>query len=310
MGPQRIYLQEVGVRDGLQSEPKLVPTAQKIALIDTLAETGLAKIEVAAFVSPKAVPQMADAAEIFAGIKRVPGVVYSALVPNVKGAERAAACGADELNLILSASESHNRANVNRTTEESLAGFADILRVAKQAGMAVNGSLSTSFGCPFEGDIPAERVLYFIQRYADLGVDGVTLADTTGMAHPRQVRALTSEVLRRFPRLQITLHFHNTRGMGLANLMAALETGADRFDASLGGIGGCPFAPGATGNICTEDVAHMLQAMGYDSGVDLDKLLAVARRLPAIVGHEVPGQVAKAGKITDLHPMPDRVARG
>ncbi|HEY6051196.1 MAG TPA: hydroxymethylglutaryl-CoA lyase, partial [Thermoanaerobaculia bacterium] len=166
------------------------------------------------------------------------------------------------------------------------------------------GSVSTAFGCPFEGDVPEERVLRFVQRYLDLGMDGVTLADTTGMAHPRQVARLTREVLRRFPRIDLTLHFHNTRGMGLANVVAALEAGGRKFDASLGGLGGCPFAPGATGNICTEDLVHMLQAMGYDTGVDLDRLLRSARKLPGIVGHDVPGQVAKAGKISDLHPPP------
>ena len=300
----RLYVQEVAVRDGFQIEPRFVPSAEKIALVDALSATGLAKIEVTSFVSPKAVPNLRDAEEVMRGIRRVPGVVYTALVPNARGAERALACDADELNLVMSASETHNRANVNRTTSQSLAGFAEVMQVVKGSRARVNGSISTAFGCPFEGDIAETRVLEFVERYLALGFHGVTLADTTGMAHPLQAKKLAATVLARFPGIDLTLHFHNTRGMGLANVLAGLEAGATRFDASLGGLGGCPFAPGATGNICTEDLVHMLQAMGYDTGVDLVLLLHVARRLPSIVGHDVPGQVAKAGRITDLHPPP------
>ena len=300
----RIFVNEVAVRDGFQIEPAFVATDTKIALIDELSETGLAKIEVTAFVSPKVVPNLRDAEQVMRAIRRKPGVVYSALVPNAKGAERAVACGVDEVNVVMSASETHNLANVNRSTEESLAGFTEVIRIAKGASAAVNGSLSTSFGCPFEGPVPQARVLDFIEHYLELGMNSVTLADTTGMAHPKQVRELVSAVLARFPGIESTLHFHNTRGMGLANVLAGLEAGIVHYDASLGGLGGCPFAPGATGNICTEDLVHMLEAMGYPTGVNLDKLLHAARRLPQIVGHEVPGQVAKAGKTTDLHPPP------
>jgi hydroxymethylglutaryl-CoA lyase len=300
----RLFVNEVAVRDGFQIEPAFVATDTKIALIDELSETGLAKIEVTAFVSPKVVPQLRDAEEVMRAIRRRPGVVYSALVPNAKGAERAAACDVDEINVVMSVSETHNRANVNRSTGESLAGFADVLRMAKAAGAAVNGSLSTAFGCPYEGPVAEARVLDLIERYLELGMDGVTLADTTGMAHPRQVRELVGAVLGRFPGIELTLHFHNTRGMGLANVLAGLEAGVIHYDASLGGLGGCPFAPGATGNICTEDLVHMLESMGYPTGVNLDKLLRAARRLPQIVGHDVPGQVAKAGKTTDLHAPP------
>jgi hydroxymethylglutaryl-CoA lyase len=301
---ERVYIHDVAVRDGFQIEPAFVPTDIKIALIDELSVTGLAKIEVTAFVSPKVVPNLRDAEDVMRGIQRVPGVIYSALVPNAKGAERASACQVDEINLVVSASEAHNRANVNRTTEQSLTGFRDVMSIVRGTGMAVNGSVSTTFGCPFEGNIPQTRVFECVERYLELGMDGITLADTTGMAHPKQVRELTRAVLMRFPEAEVTLHFHNTRGMGLANVLAGLEAGVVRYDASLGGLGGCPFAPGATGNICTEDLAHMLEAMGYQTGVDLDKLLAAARRLPQIVGHDLPGQVAKAGKITDLRPIP------
>jgi len=300
----RVYVHDVAVRDGFQIEPAFVPTGVKIALIDELSATGLAKIEATAFVSPKVVPNLRDAEAVMRGIRRMPGVIYSALVPNAKGAERALACKVDEINLVVSASETHNRANVNRTTEQSLSGFRDVMRIVRGTGVAVNGSVSTTFGCPFEGNIPEARVFQCVERYLELGVDGITLADTTGMAHPKQVRELARAVSTRFPTAEITLHFHNTRGMGLANVLAGLEAGVVRFDGSLGGLGGCPFAPGATGNICTEDLVHMLESMGYQTGVDLDKLLVAARRLPKIVGHDLPGQVAKAGKITDLHPIP------
>jgi hydroxymethylglutaryl-CoA lyase len=300
---ERVYVQEVGVRDGLQSEPIFVPTEVKVALIDELSETGLAKIEVTAFVSPNAVPAMRDAAEVLARIKRAPGVIYTALVPNARGAVGAVAGKVDEINIFMSASESHNLANVNKTTDASFEAFKEVMQVVANTGITVNGTISTSFGCPFEGDVAPERVLRFVERYLQLGVAGVTVADTTGMANPRQVRELTESIYKRFPDIDLTLHFHNTRGMGLANVLAGLEAGCRRYDGSIGGLGGCPFAPGATGNICTEDLVHMLWAMGYPTGVDLDRLIAVSKRLPAIVAHDVPGQVAKAGKYTELHSL-------
>ena len=300
----RIYIHEVAVRDGFQIERDFIPTETKIALIDELSQTGLAKIEVTSFVSPKAIPNMRDAEEVVRGIRRVPGVVYTVLVPNLRGVERALQCNVDEINLFVSASETHNRANVNRTIAQSFEGFAEIMQAIRGTKLKVNGSLSTSFGCPFEGDIAPEKVLDLSTRCFDLGFDGVTIADTTGMANPRQVRELSSAMMQRFPGADITLHFHNTRGMGLANVLAGLEAGVVRYDASMAGLGGCPFAPGATGNICTEDLVHMLEEMGYDTRVDLDKLLAIARKIPAVVGHDVPGQVLKAGKSSDLHPIP------
>ena len=307
MNPQtdtRIYIHEVAVRDGFQIERDFVPTETKIALIDELSQTGLAKIEVTSFVSPKAIPNLRDAEEVVRGIRHLPGVVYTVLVPNLRGVERALQCDVDEINLFVSASETHNRANVNRTIAQSFEGFAEIVQAIRGTKLKVNGSLSTSFGCPFEGDIAAEKVLDLSARCFDLGFDGVTIADTTGMANPRQVRELSGAMMQRFPGADITLHFHNTRGMGLANVLAGLEAGIVRYDASMAGLGGCPFAPGATGNICTEDLVHMLKEMGYDTGVDLDKLLAIARKIPAVVGHDVPGQVLKAGKSSDLHPIP------
>jgi hydroxymethylglutaryl-CoA lyase len=310
---QRIYINDVGVRDGFQIEKNIIPTETKIALIDQLSKTGLAKIEVTSFVHPKFVPNMADAETVLMEIERVKGVTYAALVPNIKGMERAARCKIDEINVFMSASETHNRANVNRSTEESFADFAVMVKMAKEAGMRINGTVSTSFGCPFEGHVPEERVLGFAAQYVALGFDGLTFADTTGMANPRQVKNLMSEAVKRFGKSvsaslgNITLHFHNTRSMGLANVVAGIEAGVLSYDASIGGLGGCPFAPGATGNICTEDMVNMLEDMGYDTGVDLDRLLAQAVKIPVIVGHDVPGQVMKAGKTMHLHPVPEKL---
>lgn len=309
---QRIYINDVAVRDGFQIEKNFIPTETKIALIDSLSATGIAKIETTSFVHPKLVPNMADAVEVLANIHRQSGVTYSVLVPNLKGMERAVEthqtrCKIDEVNVVMSASETHNRANVNRACDESFADFARMIRLGKDAGLRMNGTVSTSFGCPFEGYVPEERVLAFAQRYVDLGFDGVTLADTTGMANPAQVERLSAAAVNRYPGTELTLHFHNTRGMGLANVVAGIRAGIVRYDASLAGLGGCPFAPGATGNICTEDMVNMLEDMGYDTGVDLDKLLAAAVKMPLVVGHDVPGQVMRAGKTLHLHAVPDKL---
>ena len=301
---QHTYIHEVVARDGLQIEPQFVPTEQKVELIDALSETGLAKIEVTSFVSPKAVPNLRDAETVMASIKRNPAVKYVALIANLKGAERAIAARADEVNLVVSVSETHNRANVRRSTDASFEGFREIVRELERTDIAVTGALSTAFGCPFEGEQASGRVMDFVGRYVELGVRSVTLADTTGMGHPKQVLDLCAGVRERWPELEFALHFHNTRGMGLANVLSGLAAGVQHYEACLGGLGGCPFAPGATGNICTEDLVHMLECMGYTTGVNLDKLLAVSKRLGAIVSHDLPGQVVKAGKATDLHPVP------
>jgi len=301
---KRIHINDVAVRDGFQSEPSFVPTEQKIALIDRLSKTGLSKIEVTSFVSPKAIPNLRDAAEVMAGIGRVPGVTYVALVPNVRGFERALQAGVDEINLVMSVGESHNLANLRMTCEQSLEQFRQVMEQARHTDVRVNGTIATAFGCPFEGDQPVYRVLWAAEQYLALGMHSITLADTTGMAHPRQVAELSAAFLSAFPTTPVTLHFHNTRGMGLANVIAGVDAGVDSFDASLGGIGGCPYAPGATGNICTEDMVHMLDSAGFDTGVDLDALLGIARDLPAIVGHAVPGSLIRAGKRTELHAFP------
>ncbi|MCS0496056.1 hydroxymethylglutaryl-CoA lyase [Ancylobacter sp. MQZ15Z-1] len=302
--PERVHIQEVVTRDGLQIEPRFLPTQEKIALIDALSLTGVSKIEVTSFVSPRAVPNLADAREVAGAIKRRPGVTYVALVPNLRGAQEALAANMDELNLVMSVSETHNLANMRMTPAQSLEAFRTIVDAARGTPAALNGSIATAFGCPFEGIQPEDKVLRLAEAYLALGLDSVTLADTTGMGNPRQVASLVGAFRRRFGSVPLTLHFHNTRGMGLANVLAALDAGADRFDASLGGLGGCPFAPGATGNISTEDLVHMLDEMGVATGVDLGRLIELARGLPALLGHDIPGQVAKAGRSGDLHPAP------
>lgn len=298
-----IHIQEVIARDGFQSEKIFVPTDEKVQLINELSQCGLSKIEVSSFVSPKAVPNLRDAEEVVTSIERNPNITYVALVPNVQGANRAIKAKIDEINLVMSASATHNRKNVNRTNEDSLQGFQEIMEWVKGTGIKVNGSVATSFGCPFEGKVSEDDVQRFIDYYLAMGMDSITLADTTGMANPVQVKRLVKKVVEQIGEVPLTLHFHNTRGMGLANVVAAMEAGATRFDASLGGIGGCPFAPGATGNSCTEDLVHMLTEMGIKTGVDLDKLIVLSKELPNLLKRDdIPGQIVKAGKVTDLHP--------
>ena len=302
---RRVFMQEVGPRDGLQVEAAFVPTADKIALVDALSDAGLAKIEVTAFVSPQAIPALRDAEVVLREIRRVPGVVYGALVPNVRGAERAIESQADELNLVMSASETHNLANLRMTRTQSYAALGAVAQAARGTRASLNVSLSCCFGCPMEGEVPEATVLGWCERFVgELGARGVTLCDTTGMAYPPQVAALVRAFRARWPGTELTLHFHNTRGLGLANVLAALDAGAERFDASIGGLGGCPYAPGATGNVCSEEVVHALELMGWATGVDLARLIDAAKRLPALVGHDVPSQIVKAGRRLDLHAPP------
>jgi len=298
----------VSPRDGLQIEPTWVETADKIALINQLSLAGFSRIEAGSFVSPKAIPALRDGEQVFQGIVRKPGVIYVALIPNLKGAQRAIESRADELNLVMSASQTHNLANMRMRCEASLAAFGDIVSFAADYPVRLNGSIATTFGCPFEGKMDEDRVLHIVDAYRELGIQGITLADTTGMANPRQVARLVKRVLQHVPASDLTLHFHNTRGLGLCNVLAAYEAGARRFDAALGGLGGCPFAPGASGNICTEDLVNLCDEVGIHTGIDLPHLLHMSRQLPALLGHELPGQVAKAGRNGDLHPPPDYIA--
>ncbi len=305
--PAVVHIREVGPRDGLQNEPVILSTAQKVKLIDLLSATGLQAIEVGAFVRPQQVPQMADTEAVFAGITRRPRVVYSAIAPNVIGARRAIAAGADVVQVFLSASESHNRSNVNMSIEQSLAQVAEMAELVHGAGKPFDAVLSVAFGCPFEGDVPVERVLDLCQRLLDLGAEQLTLGDTTGMAHPLLVQEVVRAFRARFPRQRLRLHLHSARGAGLANLLAGLQLGVDLFDSSIGGIGGCPFAPGAPGNLCTEDVVHLLHEMGINTGLNLPALMATARELERMLGHEVPSQTIKAGickHLRDREPAP------
>ncbi|WP_440531860.1 hydroxymethylglutaryl-CoA lyase [Variovorax sp. YR566] len=309
----RLLINEVATRDGFQMESRFIPTDDKVALIDQLSGLGYAKIEVTSFTSAKAIPALRDGEEVMHRIARRPGVVYTALVPNVRGAERALESRIDEFNIVMSVSETHNLANLRMTREQSFAQLAGVVALAKQAGVPVNVSLSCVFGCPMEGEVPLAAVRGWIDRFAALEAQGITLCDTTGMAYPTQVQALCENVITVHPQMDWTAHFHNTRGMGLANTVAAVEAGIHRLDMSLGGIGGCPYAPGATGNVATEDVVHMLQCMGYDTGMDLGGLIAAAAELESLVQHELSSQVSRAGHRLTRHAPPadfnDIVAR-
>ena len=299
--PSRISLREVGPRDGLQNEDP-VPTQAKIALIDRLGHTGVSRIEAVSFVRPDAIPQMADADEVWAGVARVPTVRYSALAPNLRGARRALDAGFPEVEVVVSASDTHNRKNVNRSTEQSLDEIAVVIDEAHRRGATCQVIVSTAWGCPYEGDVPVDRVLWVAGRAVADGADSVSFGDTTGMATPRRVRDLVGGFRSRHPDTPLNLHFHNTRGTGLANVLAALELGVDDFDASVGGLGGCPYAPGATGNIATEELVHMVEDMGVATGVDLAAMIDAAAEAERIVGRELPSQVLRAGPRTRTIP--------
>ena len=293
--PARIEVREVGPRDGLQNEAP-VEVAERVRLIDALSRTGLRRIEAAAFVSPTAIPPMVGAEHVMADIERVPGVVYSALVPNVKGAERAIAARADEVEVVVSASETHNQKNVRRSVAESLMGAREIVELAHGAGIEAEAIVSTAFGCPYEGDIAPERVAQLAGHLIDAEADRLSFGDTTGMATPRRVHDLLDALERAgIGPERVGLHFHDTRGTALANVVVALERGVARFDASIGGLGGCPYAPGASGNAVTEDLVHMCHDMGIETGIDLDALIACAALAREIVGRDLPSAVLRAG---------------
>ena len=300
--PARISVREVGPRDGLQNEDP-VPTDAKIELIDRLSGTGVARIEAVSFVRPEAIPQMADASEVWQGITRAPSVRYSALVPNLRGAIRALDSGLTELEAVVSASDTHNRANVRRGTAESLDDIAVIIDTAHQRGASCQVVVSTAWGCPYEGDVPVSRVVRVASRALDDGADSISFGDTTGMATPRRVRELVGEFRSAHPGVPLNLHFHNTRGTGLANVLTALELGVADFDASVGGLGGCPYAPGATGNIATEELVHMVEDMGVATGIDLDAMIDAAADAERIIGRRLPSQVLRAGPRTRTIPV-------
>ena len=292
--PRQISVREVGPRDGLQNEDP-VPTKAKIELIDRLSATGVQRIEAVSFVRPEAIPQMADADEVWHGIDRAESVRYSALVPNLRGAARALDSGLAEIEAVVSASDTHNRKNVNRSTAESLDDIAGIIALAHERGVSCQVIISTAWGCPYEGDIPVERVVAAASRAIADGADTISFGDTTGMATPGRVRRLVGEFRSAHPEAGLNLHFHNTRGTGLANVLTALELGVADFDASVGGLGGCPYAPGATGNIATEELVHMVEDMGVGTGIDLDALIDAAADAERIIGRQLPSQVLRAG---------------
>ena len=296
-----VSIREVGPRDGLQNEDP-VATDDKVRLLDALSRTGLRRIEAVSFVHPKAIPQMADADEVWSRASRNPDVRYSALVPNTRGAQRALAAGFTEIEVVVSASDTHNRRNVNRSTAESLDDIRELIALIHEHGAKVEVIVATSFGCPYEGDVPPARVLSIVDRVGADGADRVAFGDTTGMATPRRVSDLVPLVRGAHPDIPLLLHFHDTRGTGLANILTALELGVTEFDASIGGLGGCPYAPGATGNVATEDVVHMLNCMEYDTGIDLDALIDAAALAEKIVGRELPSGVLRAGPRTRTIP--------
>ncbi len=293
--PARVTIREVGPRDGLQSEQPL-PVDGRVRLIDALSATGIPKVEAVSFVSPKAVPAMAGAAEVWGRIRRDPAVRYSALVPNRRGAEAAVAAGGfHSLQAFLAASDGYNVKNVGKPVAESVADVADVAEVARRAGLPVEVSISAAFGDPYEGNVPADRVVEVALRVQEAGAEGVSLGDTTGMATPTRVWDVVGLLRDRVPDLRLNLHFHDTRGTAMANVLAALEVGVDEFDASVGGLGGSPFAPGAGGNVATEDLVHMLADMGIETGVDLDALLMAAQLVEELVRHPLASRVSKAG---------------
>ena len=295
--PPRISVREVGPRDGLQYEDP-VPATAKIALIEQLATTGVSRIEAVSFVRAEAIPQMADADEVWAAVTKDPAIRYSALAPNLRGARRALDAGFTEVEAVVSASDTHNRKNVNRSTEQSLDEIAVMIDEAHQRGATLQVVVATAWGSPYEGDVPMDRVVAVAGRAVADGADAISFGDTTGMATPRRVQDLVGSFRFRHPEVPLNLHFHNTRGTGLANVLAALELGVDDFDASVGGLGGCPYAPGASGNIATEELVYMLEDMGVRTGVDLAAMIEAAAAAERIVGRELPSQVLRAGPRT------------
>jgi hydroxymethylglutaryl-CoA lyase len=300
--PLQARIREVGPRDGFQNEPEVIPTATKVKLIDALAQTGLRRLEITSFVRPDVIPQLADAAEVLQAVEIPEEVSRSVLIPNERGLDRALELRDrfDEINVFMSASETHNRHNVNRSMEESLIGLERVLGRARGAGLRCEGVVSVAFGCPYEGVVPEERVFEIAGRLAAAGAEEIGFGDTTGMANPRQVKAFFAAAREQLPEVELTAHFHNTRGQGLANVYAALESGIDSFESSFGELGGCPVPAGATGNVATEDVISMLHEMGVQTGVDLRALLKVSRAVQYHLGRPLGSHTLVAGPV-DWH---------
>jgi len=298
-----IEISEVALRDGLQIERTIIPAEKKIALIDALSKTGIRKIEITGFVHPKVIPQLADAETVAAGITRAPGVRYAAFVPNARGADRAIAAGIDDLKVGVAISDSFNRLNVRMTTEEGMKATDEIAAATKGTQSRIVGVIATAFGCPYEGAVSSARMHQMMDQLLGHGAPIIYLADTTGVANPDRIRRTIEDLDRHFPQAVIGLHLHNTRGIGIANALAGLDCGIRHFEGSIGGLGGCPFAPRAVGNICTEDFVHMAQEMGIETGIDIDALIETARMAQDMLGRTLPGMVMKSGKACELHAM-------
>lgn len=292
--PASVTVYEVGPRDGLQNEARNVPTVDKIRFIDALLAAGIRSIEITSFVSPRWIPQLADSAEVARGVSRRTGVRMSALVPNRRGLDTALASGMKEIAVFMSASETHNRKNVNKSIADTLAAFRDVVGAAGDAGLAVRAYLSTAFGCPYEGDVDPQRIVDLTGQLRDMGVYQVSISDTIGVANPRQVEDVLGQVIAAHPTHALAVHMHDTQGTALANCLIALQMGITTIDAAAGGLGGCPYAPGASGNLATEDLVGMLHGMGVQTGIDLDKLIEASRVASAFVGHELPSKYLKA----------------
>ncbi len=299
----KLIITEVGLRDGIQNDAVFVPTADKIRLIQQLFDAGVRSVEATSFVSPQAVPQLVDAEDVIRGLRKPAGASVSALAPNVRGAHRAIRAGVDELVVFLSASESHNRKNVNRAVSDSLKGIEEIAELAAAHSVKVRGAIATAFGCPFEGDVPPQVVAGIARAFRAAGVTHLTLGDTTGMGTPAIVRRVCGEVLSAVSDAALSLHFHNTRGMAMVNVAEGLALGIAEYESSIAGIGGCPFAPGATGNICTEDMVNYLHECGHETGIDVARLTGVALEMERLLGRTLPGQLMRAGPRSRLHPM-------
>jgi hydroxymethylglutaryl-CoA lyase len=305
---KKVHIMEVGPRDGFQSEKQFVPTEKKIEIINALSRTGVPEIQITSFVHPKAIPQFVDAEDVVAGIDIVPGVSYRVMTPNTRGLQRALPFK-DRINTVsfmLSVTESHNRANGNRSIDETLEEIASMAVIAREAGFTVSGSMICSLGCPFEGQVSTDQLERVADKYLGVGITNMSLADTIGVANPKLVYTIASHMLKKYPQVTWNLHLHNTRDMALANTLAALEAGMSRFDGGVAGLGGCPYAPGATGNIATEDMVNMLHGMGIETGIDLDKLLAVANAHKTFIPHSLDSALVRAGRGNILLPAPER----
>lgn len=298
--PEKVVFCEVGLRDGLQNECKTLTTDDKVELLNKITDAGFKIIEVGSFVSPKAVPQMADTDELFKRANLKEEVEYRALIANLKGVQRAIDCGCKKVKLNVSASRAHNLANLNMTPEESVAGFKECVELAKENNIEISGSISMPFGSPWEKEIPIEDVKKITEAYLNVGINEISLSDAPGLAYPSQVYEMCFEMKKSYPQVKWILHFHNTRGLGIANILAAMMAGITTFDGAFGGLGGCPFIPGAAGNVCTEDVLHMLEQMGVETGIDLDKAIEISRDVKSKVGHDLDSYILAAGKASEL----------